>query len=228
MSASSRCEMLRLAARESSSRPTPSATLPSTRKPCSDSRRAPRCRSCSCRTSSGISRSSACAGGFGMGRRLLQPERRARRRVGRRRRSAARACGRARDRAHRRRPPLPRNRRASASRGMSISAPIVFRPSRSSVRTVSGVEAQGGHGSGASCSTSPSPLGRGRRREGCGDGEPTSPLAAALPRGRARQRPCRRCRRRDRHARRQPKRRKPPLHIARPARPRRRTDARLR
>ena len=32
----------------------------------------------------------------------------------------------------------PRNRRASASRGMSISAPIVFRPSRSSVRTVSG------------------------------------------------------------------------------------------
>ena len=35
------------------------ATLPSTRKPCRASRRAPRCRSCNWRTSSGISRSSA-------------------------------------------------------------------------------------------------------------------------------------------------------------------------
>ena len=32
----------------------------------------------------------------------------------------------------------PRNRRANASRGTPMSAPIVFRPSRSSVRTVSG------------------------------------------------------------------------------------------
>ena len=112
----------------------------------------------------------------------------------------------------------PRNRRASASRGTPISAPMVLRPSRSSVRTVSASRRRAATGSGARYSAL-------SLRERVGERArvrsiPLTPLSFAespSPAGErriARQRPSRRRRRRNRHAHSQPKRRKPPPHIA--------------
>ena len=121
----------------SPSRPTPRRRCRRPESRCSDSRRAPRCRSCNCRTSSGISRSSAwlAASGCVAGSSSL---------------SAARGGGSAgaavsgsglrpsaSGRAHRRHRP-PRGTAAPArAAACRASAPMVLRPSRSSVRTVS-------------------------------------------------------------------------------------------
>ena len=113
------------------------AMLPSTRKPVSVSRRAPRCLCSSSRTSFGDQPLERLGRGLGMRRRFLEP-------------SVARGGGSlgAAVSGSSLRPSIrsstsitsvrPRNRRASASRGISISAPMVLSPSRSSVRTVSG------------------------------------------------------------------------------------------
>ena len=103
----------------------------------------------------------------------------------------------------------PRNRRASASRGMAISAPMVFKPSRSSVRTVSGSSRSAATGRSERRQV-PLPLGRGRRGGTPGRcGRASSPRSRKSPSPRsgrgtnARQRPGRRRGRSNRGARRE-------------------------
>ena len=194
---------------ESRSRPRPTATLPSTRKPVQ--RQPPRAEMPLLQLRGPGRGSAARAPGSPLRDGSPAPPAGAPRAAAGRpaRRSAARACGRAPGRARRRRP-RPRETAAPArAAACPISAPMVLRPSRSSVRTVSGIEPQRGDG---------------QRRSALCLRDHRAQMHGCM----MRQRPGRRGGRRNRDARRQPERGEAALDIARPARARRRTDARLR
>ena len=176
--------MLRLAA-GNRGRDLASATLPSTRKPVSDSRRAPRCRCWSCSTSFGDQplERLAAASGWVAGSSSSSARAAADRTAPR---SAARPCARASDRAHRRHLPRPGTAAPARAAACPISAPIVLRPSRSSVRTVSGSSRRAETWRASAAPASPSPWrGEGRVRGLDCDTGPPHPLAAqsASPRG---------------------------------------------